>query len=143
MSNRFAELAEMLARRHEQASPAAASPAPASPALPSPTDASTARPSRLWLSVLVLGTAVVAAYYTPSFDSGSRAVAYVAIEALAVAVVFVSLRFGRPARPLAWALFGAGMLSVLLGDVVWLWLANPSSTRSSSPRLHSWSCSSS
>jgi PAS domain S-box-containing protein len=72
----------------------------------------------------VLGTAVVAAYYTPSFDSGSRAVAYVAIEALAVAVVFVSLRFGRPARPLAWALFGAGMLSVLLGDVVWLWLAN-------------------
>jgi PAS domain S-box-containing protein len=106
MSDRFAGLARMLSRRRGQALPAAAP------------------HSRLWLAILALGGVAVGFYYTPAFDSDSRAVAYVAIEATAVFVLFASLRLGRPARPLAWALFGAGMLSVLLGDVVWLWLVN-------------------
>ena len=78
--------------------------------------------SNLWLTVVLLGAAVIAIYFAPLFDSNSRAVAYIAIEALTVSVVFATLRLSRPARPLAWALFGAGMLSVMLGDVVWLWL---------------------
>ena len=92
-----------------------------------PGDASPAAPaaegrSRLWFAVLAIGAMAVAFYYAPLFDSNGRAVVYVAIEALAVSVLFASLRFGRPARPFAWALFGAGMLAVLLGDIVWLWL---------------------
>ena len=81
-----------------------------------------ARASRKWLAILLFGAVAVAAYYAPVFDSNDRAVAYIAIEAMAVAVVFASLRFRRPARPYAWALFGGGMLAVMLGDVVWLWL---------------------
>jgi PAS domain S-box-containing protein len=92
-----------------------------------PGDASPAAPaaegrSRLWFAVLAIGAMAVAFYYAPLFDSNGRGVVYVAIEALAVSVLFASLRFGRPARPFAWALFGAGMLAVLLGDIVWLWL---------------------
>jgi PAS domain S-box-containing protein len=78
--------------------------------------------SRLWLAILLVGAAAVACYYSPLFDADSRAVAYVALEAAAVAAVFASLRFKRPARRLSWAFFGAGMLAVLFGDVVWLWL---------------------
>ncbi len=84
----------------------------------------TAQPQgRLWLAIILLGAAAVALYYLPILDSDSRAVAYIAIEAAAVVVVFGNLIVRRPARPLAWALFGAGMLSVMLGDLVWLWLA--------------------
>ena len=84
--------------------------------------AAAAAGSRLWLVILLLGIAAVACYYTPLFGADSRAVAYVAIEAMAVVIVFAGMRFKRSARRLAWALFGAGMLAVLLGDVVWLWL---------------------
>ena len=83
---------------------------------------STSVTSRLWLAILVAGSAAVALYYQPLFDANGRAVAYIAIEAAGVAIVFAALRFRPPARPLAWALFGAGMLSVVIGDVIWLWL---------------------
>ena len=78
--------------------------------------------SHIWLAALLAGVAAIAVYYTPLFDANSRAVAYIVIEALAVLGVFATLYFRRPARPLAWALFGAGMASVMLGDVVWLWI---------------------
>ena len=78
----------------------------------------------MWLAILGFGIAAVAAYYLPIFSSDTRAVAYIAVEAAAVAIVFATIRFGHVARPRAWALFGAGMLSVMLGDVVWLWLTN-------------------
>jgi PAS domain S-box-containing protein len=108
MSDRFAGLEAGSSERHEDGS---TSTAPGS-----------AR-SRLWLAVLALGLTAVAAYFAPILDSGSRAVAYIAIEAAAVAIVFARLCAGRPARPLAWALFGGGMLAVTLGDAVWLWLS--------------------
>jgi PAS domain S-box-containing protein len=125
MNNRFAGLVGMPARRHGQPAAMTAVPGSASAAFvaaPPSGDASTAPNPRLWIAVLMLGTAAVALYYTPFFDSDIRAVVYAAIEALTVSVLFANLRFGRPARPLAWALFGAGMVSVLLGDIVWPWL---------------------
>jgi signal transduction histidine kinase/DNA-binding response OmpR family regulator len=92
-------------------------------AVPSPLAAPT-RPggSRLWLWILLAGTAAVAFYYLPIFDSDQRAISYIVIEALAVLAVLAGIVMRRPARPVAWALFGLGMLSVMLGDVVWLWL---------------------
>jgi PAS domain S-box-containing protein len=78
--------------------------------------------SRIWLAVLLFGTVAVALYYAPFLGPDGQAVEYVAIDAVAVAVVFASLRLNRPARPLAWALFGAGMLSLTIGDAVWYWL---------------------
>jgi PAS domain S-box-containing protein len=80
--------------------------------------------SHLWLAVLLAGAAAVALYFTPVTDSNGRALAYVVIEAAAVFVVLAGLRLRRPARPHAWALFGAGMASVMIGDIIWLWLVN-------------------
>jgi PAS domain S-box-containing protein len=77
---------------------------------------------RFWLLLLTLGAGAVALYYTPIFNSGSRAVAYILIEAVAVVAVFAGIRLNHPARPRAWALFGAGMLSVMIGDIILLWL---------------------
>jgi PAS domain S-box-containing protein len=77
---------------------------------------------RLWLLLLALGAGAVALYFTPLFDSGGRAIAYILIEAAAVIAVFASIRLNHPAYPRAWALFGAGMLAVMVGDVILLWL---------------------
>ena len=79
--------------------------------------------SRAWLAILLFGSVAVGVYYAPFLGPNAQAVEYIAAEAIAVAVVFASLRLNRPARPLGWALFGAGMLSVALGDVVWYWLS--------------------
>ena len=108
MGDRSAGLAGGLGHRHGDALPAAA---PAGPR------------SRAWLGILLFGAVAVGLYYAPFLDPNWQAVVYVAIEAIAVAVVFASLRLNRPARPLAWALFGAGMLSTTLGDIVWYWLS--------------------
>ena len=78
--------------------------------------------SGLWLAIVLLGLAAVAVYYLPVFDSYARAVMYIVIEAVTVILVFAAIRFRRPARPLAWALFGAGMLAVTIGDTILLWL---------------------
>ncbi|HEX7490252.1 MAG TPA: response regulator [Candidatus Limnocylindrales bacterium] len=80
------------------------------------------RLGRFWLLLLALGAGAVALYFTPLFDSGSRAIAYVAIEAVAVAAVFTSIHLNHPAKPRAWVLFGVGMLSVMVGDIILLWL---------------------
>jgi PAS domain S-box-containing protein len=89
--------------------------------------------SRLWVAILLFGLAAVGLYYAPFLGPYARAVEYLATEAVAVIAVFASCRLNRPARPLAWALFGLGMLSVALGDAVWYWLvliANVSPTTS-------------
>src|ERR1035437_2769129 len=111
MSDRSAGAEEHLEHRHRGAAAKTVSATAAAPGR-----------SRLWLAIVVLGAAAVALYFTPLFEADSRAVAYIAIEAVAVAIVFATLRFKRPARRLAWALFGTGMLAVMLGDIVWLWL---------------------
>ncbi len=79
--------------------------------------------SRLWLVVLLAGALAVALYYAPFLGPHGQAAVYIAIDAGAAAVVFASLRLNRPARPLAWALFGAGMVSVTLGDAAFYWLS--------------------
>ena len=93
----------------------------------SPQDASVAAApaglrSRVWLAILLFGAGAVGLYYAPFIGPYGRAVDYLGTEAVAVVAVFVSLRLIRPARPLAWALFGFGMLSLALGDVIWYWL---------------------
>jgi hypothetical protein len=108
MGDRSAGLARHLGHRHRDAFPAAA---PAEPR------------SRAWIVILLFGAVAVGLYYAPFLDSYQRAVDYLATEAIAVAAVFASLRLNRPARPLAWALFGAGMLSLALGDLFWYWLS--------------------
>jgi two-component system cell cycle sensor histidine kinase/response regulator CckA len=108
MSDRSAGLAGGLGHRSQDAFPTAAAAEPR---------------SRVWLAILLFGAVAVGLYYAPFLDPNWQAVVYVAIEAIAVAIVFASLRLNRPARPLAWALFGAGMLSTTLGDVVWYWLS--------------------
>ncbi|HEX7495080.1 MAG TPA: PAS domain S-box protein [Candidatus Limnocylindrales bacterium] len=108
MSDRSAALARHLGHRHRDAFPAAPLTEPR---------------SRAWLAILLFGAAAVGLYYAPFLDSYQRAVVYLATEAVAVAAVFASLRLNRPARPLAWGLFGAGMLSLALGDVLWYWLS--------------------
>ena len=107
MGDRSARLARGLGHRHRDALPAAA---PAEPR------------SWAWLAILLFGAVAVGLYYAPFLSPNWQAVEYLATEAIAVAAVFASLRLNRPARPLAWALFGAGMLSTALGDVVWYWL---------------------
>jgi signal transduction histidine kinase/CheY-like chemotaxis protein/HPt (histidine-containing phosphotransfer) domain-containing protein len=87
-----------------------------------PAKAGELRRSRLWLAVLALGSAAVGVHFLPAIGPAGQAVSYVGIEVFAVAAVFASIRFLRPARPLAWILFSAGMLSVTLGDAVWYWL---------------------
>jgi signal transduction histidine kinase/CheY-like chemotaxis protein/HPt (histidine-containing phosphotransfer) domain-containing protein len=78
--------------------------------------------SRLWLAIMALGSVAVAIHFLPFLDGGGQAVTYLGTEALAVAAVIGSLLLRRPKRRLGWALFGAGMLSVTLGDAVWYWL---------------------
>ena len=78
--------------------------------------------SRLWLAIMALGSVAVAIHFLPFLDGGGQAVTYLGTEALAVAAVIGSLLLRRPERRLGWALFGAGMLSVTLGDAVWYWL---------------------
>src|ERR1035437_7325976 len=107
MGDRSARLVRGLGHRHRDALPAAA---PAEPR------------SWAWLAIPLFGTVAVGLSYAPFLGPNWQAVEYLATEAIAVAAVFASLRLNRPARPLAWALFGAGMLSTALGDVVWYWL---------------------
>src|SRR5271157_5430158 len=108
MSERLAGLAWDLTPRYRDAAPAAVT---------------VERRSRLWIAVLLLGAGLVAFHFLPALGPEGQGVSYVAIEALAVVVVFASLHFNRGARPLGWVLFGAGMLSVTLGDAIWYWLS--------------------
>jgi two-component system, cell cycle sensor histidine kinase and response regulator CckA len=79
--------------------------------------------SDLWLGFLLVGAAAVGLYYAPILDRREQALEYLAIELLAVAAVFAGLRLNPPARPLAWACFGAGMASLAMGDAIWYWLS--------------------
>jgi two-component system, cell cycle sensor histidine kinase and response regulator CckA len=79
--------------------------------------------SRLWIAILLFGAAATSLYYAPFLGPNGQAVVYLGIEGLAVAAVFASLRLNRPAEPAAWALIGAGMLSLAIGDAVWYWLS--------------------
>jgi hypothetical protein len=108
MSDRYAGLARPLGRRDAAASSAGAAGEPR---------------SRIWAALVVFGAVAVGLYYAPFLDAYGRAIDYIATEAVAVAAVFASFRLNRPARPLAWALIGAGMLSLALGDFVWYWLS--------------------
>ena len=78
--------------------------------------------SRMWLAILALGSVAVAVHFLPFLGGAGQAVTYLGTEAVAVAAVLGSLLLRRPERRLGWALFGAGMLSVTLGDAVWYWL---------------------
>jgi PAS domain S-box-containing protein len=108
MGDRVAGLARRLGHRHRDAFPAAAAVGPC---------------SRVWLAILVFGGVALGVYYAPFLGPYQRAAVYLTTESLAVAAIFVGLRLNRPARPFAWALFGFGMVSVALGDVVWYWLS--------------------
>jgi two-component system cell cycle sensor histidine kinase/response regulator CckA len=108
MSDRSAGLAKGLGQGHQDASP---------------TGAAAESRSRVWLAILLFGAVAVGLYYAPFLGPYGRATVYLAIEAVAVAAVFASLRFNRPARPLAWAIFGFGMLSLAIGDFVWYWIS--------------------
>lgn len=108
MNDRSAGLARHLGYRHRDAFPAAALAEPR---------------SRASLAILLFGAVAIGLYYAPFLDPYQRALVYLATEAVAIATVFASLRLNRPARPLAWALIGAGMLSLALGDVLWYWLS--------------------
>jgi PAS domain S-box-containing protein len=108
MSDRSVRLVRRLSKRHQDISPAAA-----------PTDAR----SRMWLAILLIGAVAAGLYYAPFLGRYERALDYLATEAIAVVAVFASLRLNRQARPLAWGLFGLGMLAVALGDAVWYWLS--------------------
>jgi two-component system, cell cycle sensor histidine kinase and response regulator CckA len=79
--------------------------------------------SRVWLAILLFGGVALGVYYAPFLGPYQRAIVYLATESLAVAAIFAGLRFNRPARPFAWALFGFGMLSLTLGDAAWYWLS--------------------
>src|ERR1035437_9493287 len=107
MGDRSAASARHLGHRHRHAFPAAAAAEPR---------------SRAWLAILLFGAVAVGLYYAPFLDPYERALVYLVTEGVAIAAVFASLRLNRPARPLAWALFGCGMLSLALGDVIWYWL---------------------
>jgi PAS domain S-box-containing protein len=118
MGDRSAGLARHFGHRHRDAFPAVAQVEPH---------------SRAWLAILLFGAVAAGLYYAPFLSQRWQAVEYVTTEAIAVAVVFASLRLNGPARPIAWALYGAGMLSATLGDVIWYWLSlvqNVSSTTS-------------
>ena len=78
--------------------------------------------SRAWVLVLLLGALAVCLYYSPLPDPTGRAVVYVLGEIAAIAIVFASLAVNRLAQPRAWVVFGAGMVALTIGDLIWYWL---------------------
>ncbi len=80
-------------------------------------------PPSLWLAALPSGAAVAAACEVPFAGAAGRDFAYVTAGAAGVVFVFAAGRLGRPARSAAWALLGAGMISMTLGEIARFWRA--------------------
>ena len=78
---------------------------------------------RLWLAVLAMGAALIGCHYLPFIGPAGQAVTYVGTDVMAVGAVGLAIRSLKPARPVAWIVFGAGMVSATLGDAIWYWLA--------------------
>ena len=74
------------------------------------------------VAILAGGAIAIGCHFQPALGQTGQGLSYVAIELAAVLTVLVAIRVRRPARPLAWAIFAAGMLSVTLGDCIWYWL---------------------
>src|SRR5438093_12246637 len=67
---------------------------------------------------LVAGLAASGLYYVLPWNSLGQEFLYDAIGAVSAVVVVLGARINRPARELPWYLFGAGLLSFSLGDVI-------------------------
>ena len=113
MSYRSAGIAGTRNASRGNAAPAGANAAPV---------AGTRGHAPVWIGILLLGGVAIVLHFAPFIGPAGQAITYIAIEAAAVFALFAALRFNRPERPLAWAVFGLGMVSVTLGDVVWYWL---------------------
>jgi signal transduction histidine kinase/DNA-binding response OmpR family regulator/HPt (histidine-containing phosphotransfer) domain-containing protein len=66
---------------------------------------------------------MIGCHYLPFVGPAGQAVTYVGTDAMAVAAVGLAIRLLKPARSLAWIVFGAGMVSATVGDAIWYWLA--------------------
>jgi signal transduction histidine kinase len=77
--------------------------------------------SRLCLTVLGVGLAlcVVFAVTPDSMVAFRELLLYPLIDAIAVTSVVVGLRRHRPSTPQAWGLIGAGLLAIMVGDLLW------------------------
>ncbi len=73
------------------------------------------------LLIVLAGMGGIALHYLPFLGSG-QALSYLGLEVAAVAGVFGAIVFLRPNMSAGWALFGAGMLAVTIGDFIWYWL---------------------
>jgi signal transduction histidine kinase/DNA-binding response OmpR family regulator/HPt (histidine-containing phosphotransfer) domain-containing protein len=87
-----------------------------------PMDRIAAARTRLGIVTLAVGAAAVVFHYLPFLGPEGQAFSYLAIEIAAVAAVFGTVVLLRPPGALGWALFGAGMAAVTVGDVIWYWL---------------------
>ncbi len=67
---------------------------------------------------LAAGLAATGLYFVVPWDSFGQALLYDAIGASSAVAVVVAARIHRPATQLPWYLFGAGLLSFSLGDVL-------------------------
>jgi len=77
----------------------------------------------LWRVHASVGGAVLAGYLL--LPTGiPRDVAYAAVGLSSVAAVVAGIRLHRPARPVAWWLMAAGLLSWVSGDVLYSWYAD-------------------
>jgi two-component system cell cycle sensor histidine kinase/response regulator CckA len=84
--------------------------------------AKAASASSAWHLMVAVGLASSVGYYLPSLPVPVRESIYLGTDMVAVGALFAALGFARPARPLAWAMIGAGMALLALGDVAWDWL---------------------
>src|SRR6266508_6802579 len=67
---------------------------------------------------LAAGLAATGLYFVVPWDSFGQALLYDAIGASSAVAVVVAARIHRPSTQLPWYLFGAGLLSFSLGDVL-------------------------
>ena len=74
------------------------------------------------LLIVLAGMGGIVLHYLPFLGSGGQALSYLGLEVAAVAGVLGAIVFLRPNMSAGWALFGAGMLAVTIGDFIWYWL---------------------
>ena len=74
---------------------------------------------RIWRGFLTLSVVVIIGYQLLPPTPLVRMIAYDGFAALCVAAVFVGAARQRPGKRLAWYLLGAGVLTFVLGDIVY------------------------
>jgi signal transduction histidine kinase len=75
-------------------------------------------PSGLWLAYLAAGFAAIGLYYLLPRGSSGQGFLYDAIGMSSALVVVAGTLLHRPARPLPWYLFAAGLLAFAIGDTI-------------------------